>query len=95
MGQPHRIESAGYEQTGTRCGERSAEGIPRCGSEKNTDYIWGDFRCGAALCIFDPAYAVSDPMPVSGGHGTAVPGVRHVADGAGADAAGYSGGVQL
>ena len=26
-------------------------------------------------------------MPVSGGHGTAVPGVRHVADGAGADAA--------
>ena len=41
---------------------------------------------GATLCIFDPAYAVSDPVPVSGGHGAAVSGVRHIADGAGLDA---------
>lgn len=34
-------------------------------AEKNTDYIWGDFRRGSALCVFDPAYAVSDPVPVS------------------------------
>lgn len=86
MGHPHRIKGVGYEQTGTQCKEHDAERISRCGAEKNTDYIRDDFRRGSALCIFDPAYAVSDPVPVSGGHGAAVSGVRHIADGAGLDA---------
>ena len=40
-------------------------GFPDAVQKKNTDYIRGDFRRGSALCVFDPAYAVSDPVPVS------------------------------
>ena len=82
----HRIKGVGYEQTGTRCRERDAERISRCSAEKNTDYIRGDFGRRSALCVFDPAYAVSDPVPVSGGHGAAVSGVRHITHGSCLDA---------